>query len=408
MSDIQKELHDVQASLKESRELIEKGVLSADEKAKVAKIDEIQANWQEKSDAIVREQAEKQKRIDELESKMADLETQLTRPQLNGDEAKEANIRKEIDLIGRALKQRLTNVHPSEALSPEEVKTLRTDNLTDGGYLVPEAYDRELVKKITEISNVRALARVRTIDTKRINIPKRSTLVTAYWVGEGDASTASNSNYARGTITAHKQIAKTIITNEDLEDAFVNMRQLIVDDAGEELARQEGAGFVSGNGVEKPFGFMQSSQILETVSGFAATFNADNLIDLASDIKTGYTARAVYGMNRSTIAFVRKLKDGNGNYLWQNGSLSSGTPNTFMGYPVVEMPDLDDIGAGLYPVVFGDFMAGYTIVDRIGTSVLVDPYSNAGTDEQVMYVRRRVGGDVVLGEALVKLKCAAS
>lgn len=293
-------------------------------------------------------------------------------------------------------------------MSPEEVKTLRTDNLTDGGYLVPEAYDRELVKKITEISNVRALARVRTIDTKRINIPKRSTLVTAYWVGEGDASTASNSTYARGTITAHKQIAKTIITNEDLEDAFVNMRQLIVDDAGEELARQEGAGFVSGNGIEKPFGFMQSSQILETVSGFAATFNADNLIDLASDIKTGYTARAVYGMNRSTIAFVRKLKDGNGNYLWQNGSLSGGTPNTFMGYPVVEMPDLDDIGAGLYPVVFGDFTAGYTIVDRIGTSVLVDPYSNAGTDEQVMYVRRRVGGDVVLGEALVKLKCAAS
>ena len=407
MTDIQKELHEVQVALKESRELIEKGSLSAEEKGKLEKIDALQNEWQEKSDQLVREKAEQEKATTELKERLADLEAKAARPTQGSGDSEEV-IRKEIDLIGRALKQRLTNVHPSEQLSPEEVKTLRTDNLTDGGYLVPDSYDRELVKKITEISNVRALARVRTIDTKRVNIPKRSTLVTAYWVGEGDASTASNSTYARGTITAQKQIAKTIITNEDLEDAFVNMRQLIVDDAGEELARQEGAAFVSGNGIEKPFGFMQSSQILESVSGLAATFTADNLIDLASDIKTGYTNRAVYGMNRSTIAFVRKLKDGNGNYLWQNGSLSSGTPNTFMGYPVVEMPDLDDIGAGAHPVVFGDFTSGYTIVDRIGTSVLVDPYSNAGTDEQVMYVRRRVGGDVVLGEALVKLKCAVS
>lgn len=401
--------NDVVQSLKEIRELTEKGQhVTAEGKAKIDKLEEIQAKHQEASDELVKKMAILEKEAEEKASKVTELETLLSRAPLIGSDAdKKEQAKKEIEIITKAM-HRSAYGRPME-LTPDEMKYLRSDVDFDGGYLVADEYDTQLIKKLTETSMVRALATVQRVSSKRLNVPKRDTLLTAYWVGEGEPATESNSTYARGTINATKMMVRVGVTNEEIEDAFISIPRIITEDAAEEMGRLEGAAFVSGNGIEKPFGFMTNSEVAISLTGAAtAALTVDNLIDLTATPKSGYLGRSVFGMNRATIAYVRKLKNSEGNYLWQDGSVAAGTPNTLLGYPVVEMPDLADIAINGFPVVFGDFRSAYKIIDRIGTSTLVDRYTDAGSDKLRLYVRRRVGGDVVLGEALAKLKCAAS
>ena len=193
-----------------------------------------------------------------------------------------------------------------------------------------------------------------------------------------------------------------------LEDNAYNLEGELLGDFAESFAKTEGLAFVKGTGVGQPVGIMTASGIAEIKTGVAANFPAANpadvLIAMFHKIATTYAQNAVWMMNRNTLAIVRTWKDGNGRYLVLD-PITAGAPSTLLGRPVVEMVDMDDIGAGLCPILFGD-MSGYRIIDRVGLTTLRDPYSLATNGQVRFHARKRVGADLTHPDRFVKLKCA--
>lgn len=288
--------------------------------------------------------------------------------------------------------------------SPEEMKLLRTDNSADGGVLVHNEISNEMLKNIVEISPMRSLARVMQSSHKAVELSRRNVASIAYWIGERETVTKSTSTYGGLEIPVNKLMAQADATREMLEDSSSSVESDVMSDAGEAFALKEGAAFINGDGVKKPSGIMQNGDIGEYNSGNATLITSDGVIGLAGELKTGYSP--VYIMNRKTVTAIRLLVDLDGQYLWQAG-MTGGTPNSLNGYSYVEMPDMADIGAGTFPLAFGDFRKGYRIVDGAGMTVIRDDVTQAGDDEVIWTFRRRVGGQVVLPEAIKKLKISA-
>lgn len=288
-----------------------------------------------------------------------------------------------------------------------EYKSLSVSNDTTGGYLAPSEYVREIIKTVTEISPARQLARVRTTGAKSILLPKRTGQFAAVWVAEqGTRSETTGLNWGMLEIFTHEMYALIEISEHNLEDSAFNLAGAISFEATEQFAVAEGAAFVSGTGIGKPEGFMTNSGVSSVNSGSAALITADSLFTAKHTLKTAYTRNANWVLNRTTLGAVRKLKDGNGDYLWQSG-LASGKPNTLDGDPYVEVPDMPSEGANTYPIAYGDFQRAYTLVDRVAMSMLRDPYTQATSGNIRFLFRRRLGGMVVQPEAIVKIKCSA-
>ena len=209
-------------------------------------------------------------------------------------------------------------------------------------------------------------------------------------------------------IPAHEQYALVDISEQDLEDSVFDLEAEMQSEFTEQMAKAEGAAFVSGNAVGKPEGFMTNSDVAEVNSGAGAALTGDGLITLVHSIKSDYGRNATFVFNRTTLAAIRKLKDTAGQYVFQAGmTLQGGATNTILGYNYIEATDMADVAAGATPVAFGDFRRGYLIVDRVAMAVLRDPFTQA-TSGNVRYVaRRRVGGQVVLAEAIVKQTISA-
>jgi HK97 family phage major capsid protein len=123
-------------------------------------------------------------------------------------------------------------------------------------------------------------------------------------------------------------------------------------------------------------------------------------------VKTAYAANGRWVMNRATLGSVRKLKDTNGRYLWDPGLGLGQAPPTILGAPYTEMPDMPNEGSGTFPIAFGDWKRGYKLVDRVEMTIVRDPYTIANAGQVKFFARRRVGGQVILGEALRLLKCS--
>ena len=282
-----------------------------------------------------------------------------------------------------------------------EMKTLSLAPDTLGGYLAPTEYVREIIKGVVEITPFRAVARTRQTTQKAIQLPKRTGTFSAQWVQEqGTKSETTGLTYGMDEIPTHEMYALVDITNQMLEDAAFNMEAEVRAEATEQFAKAEGAAFLSGSGVGRPFGFLNNASISTVNSGAAAALTADGILRVFYDLETDYAARAVWMANRATIGEIRRLKDGTGQYLWAPG-LSGGVPNTINGAPYVEAPDMPSVGASNKPLAFGDFRRGYVIVDRIAMEMLRDPYTQATSGAVRMIFRRRVGGQVVLPEAIV-------
>lgn len=292
----------------------------------------------------------------------------------------------------------------------------------DGAYAVPEELDRDILAKLVDVSPIRQIATVRTIGTsdykKLVNV--RGTA--SGWVDEDDARTATNSSqFAQVTPFMGELYAYPQATQQMLEDVFFNAEEWIGEEVATEFARAEGAAFVSGDGTKKPKGFLayttaatadgaRAFGTLEHVAtGVAADWAASNpqdiLITLAYKLKAGYRANARWVMNKGILAEVRKWKDTTGNYIWRPG-LEAGQPDTLLGYGITEAEDMPVKAANSLPIAFGDFSRGYLIVDRIGTSVLRDPFTNK--PYVGFYTRKRLGGCVVDSEAIKVIKIAAA
>lgn len=293
-----------------------------------------------------------------------------------------------------------------------EYKALSVGNDTAGGYLAPFEYVREIIKAIILMSPVRTVANVRTTAMKSVEIPKRTGVFAAQWVAEqGTKSETTGLSYGLLEIPTAELYAVIDISNQMLEDSAFDMQAEISSESSTQFAVAEGAAFVNGNGVGKPEGFMFNADVGQTNSGSAATIadangQADGLLTMKHAIKTGYAANAIWVMNRTVLGSVRKLKDGQNRYIWMPG-IANGAPNTIDGDPYVEMPDMPNEGAGNFPIAYGNFKMAYTWVDRLAMEMLRDPYTQAASGNIRFWMRKRVGGQVVLAEAIRKLKCSA-
>jgi HK97 family phage major capsid protein len=301
-----------------------------------------------------------------------------------------------------------------------EEKALRVGSNPDGGYLVPSETDDEITQLMAALSPIRAIASVRKISTGTYKKPVTKTGPGAGWVAETAARPETDSQVIDAlSFPAAELYAMPAATSAFLDDAAVDVGQWIAEEVNAAFAQQEGIAFVTGNGTNKPKGFLAETTIAEASwewgkLGYVATGAAgalpgsnpsDVLIDLVYALKAGYRQNASWVMNRKTQSAVRKLKDDSGNYLWQPAATADGKA-TLMGFELVEAEAMPDIAANSLSIAFGDFKRGYLIVDRQGVNVLRDPYS--AKPYVLFYTTKRVGGGVQNYDAIKLLKFAAS
>lgn len=375
---------------------LEKGESVAEVENKLGKIEEKLQSFEDINQKLTLAEQEQKANSEKLES----IETVLKRP---GSGFSSEQVDATVKAFDAYCRKGIEN------LDPDEKKALTVSNDSTGGYLAPPEYVRELIKDITEISPIRSIARVRSTSARSIQVPKRTGQFSAQWVAEsGTRSETTGYTVGLEEIPAHEHYALVDISEQDLEDTVFNLEAEMQSEFAEQFAKAEGLAFVSGNAVGKPEGILTNSSVGEVVSGNGTALTADGLLSLVHGIKSEYGRNGSFVFNRSTLAAIRKLKDTAGQYVFQAGmSLQAGVPNTILGQPYVEASDMPDIGAGAFPIVFGDFQRAYLIVDRVALAVLRDPFTQA-TSGNVRYIaRRRVGGQVVQAEAIVKQKVSA-
>lgn len=305
-----------------------------------------------------------------------------------------------------------------ERVSEDERKVLVASNDTTGGYLAPPTFMEEIIKAEVLFSPMRTLVNVVRIGSGALQLPKRTGTAAATRVGETSTRVEStNPAWGLMTIPAPEMYAEARISNANLEDSVFDLEKELVSEFSEQFGVKEGAEVISGAGVNACLGILDAAAagpatpIANTVSGSAAAIAgasgsaADGLVNLFHTVKTAYATRGTWILNRLSLGKVRLLKDTTGQYLWQPG-IAAGMANTILGAPYVECPDMPDEGAGAFPIAFGDWKRAYTLVERIDMAVTRDPYTIANVGQVKFSARRRVGGQVVLGEAIRLLKCS--
>jgi len=263
--------------------------------------------------------------------------------------------------------------------------------------------DNEIVKKITEISAIRSVARVRTISSKAMEIPVRDRILQATYEGETESNEDDTSGYSNETLNTFRQSVNVPITIDMLQDGEFDMEAEIMGDAGEAFAQGEGLNFVLGNGVKKPHGFAADTRVTSAArdSETSSVLSADDVILLTGDLKTGYNP--MYAFNRRTLAFLRTLKSTTGDFLWQPG-MNGPVANTLNGFQYLVAEDMPDIADNAFPVAFADFRRGYTIVDRTGMSVVRDEVTRKKNAIVEFTINRWNYGQVTLPEAIKLLR----
>jgi len=301
-----------------------------------------------------------------------------------------------------------------------ELKALSMASNPDGGFLVPPEIERRIGERLFNISPIRSLASVRTISSNVYKKPMMATGAAAGWVGETDARTqTATPTLDELSFPAMELYAMPAATANLLEDSAVNIDEWLAQEVDRVFAVQEGAAFVTGDGNNKPKGFLSYNTVANgswtwgkigyVPSGVAGAFPASNpsdvLIDLIIAVKAGYRQNAVFAMNRQTQSVIRKFKDTTGNYLWQPPATPTGRAS-LMNFPLYDVEDMPDITANSFAVAFGDFNRGYLVVDRAGVTVLRDPYT--AKPYVLFYTTKRVGGGVQDFDAFKLLKFAVS
>lgn len=288
----------------------------------------------------------------------------------------------------------------------------------DGGYLAPVEWDRKINQALVAISPMRTIATVQTTSVMAYSTLWNNNGWGSGWVGETAARPNTTSSTLSPIVFGHGEIyANVAATQRLLDDAAMDLEQWIAGQVDTEFAKQEGIAFISGDGVNKPFGLLQyitggaavaqhpGGNLDVVPSTSATTILPDPLIDFFYGLASPYRQNATWLMNSQTAAIISKLKDGQGNYLWREG-LMLGQPATLIGRPVVIDEGMPAIGAGNLPIAFGDFKAGYLINDRIGTRVLRDPYTNKPFVN--FYATKRVGAGVMDPRAIRLMKISVS
>ncbi|MFT4913441.1 MAG: HK97 family phage major capsid protein [Brevundimonas sp.] len=301
-----------------------------------------------------------------------------------------------------------------------ELKTGLSTAADSGGYVVPPETERAIDRRLMAGSPMREIAMVRTIGAGVFRKPVSTAGVTAGWVAETAPRPETDpATLALLEFPAADLYASPAATQSLLDDAMINLDEWLAAEVEDAFAAQETTAFVSGDGINKPKGFLSYDIVAEAGHGwgeigyvasgaagaFAASNPADRLIDLVYAPKARYRPNGRFVMNRRTVSTVRKFKDADGNYIWQPAT-RAGETASLLGYPVTEIETMPDIAADSAAIAFGDFQRGYLIVDRAGVRVLRDPYS--AKPYVLFYTTKRVGGGVQNFDAIKVMKFAVS
>jgi HK97 family phage major capsid protein len=292
----------------------------------------------------------------------------------------------------------------------------------EGGYFVqPEDDTGPMERLLSDLSPMRQLATVRNISAAsfktRVNLGGSG----ARWVGETTASTSDNtSTFAELEYPAKTLIAEPEATQEALEDAATNVDELLSEEAQYEFSESESVAYIGGNGVNQPKGILgydfvanaswtwgKVGYIATGADGaFASSGPADVVVRTPLELKAAYRQNASWLLNRTTIGQTRTLKATDGHYLWAEGDVSKMIPNTLAGYVVNEDEHMPSIASNAHAMAFGDWKRAYLIVDRLGFTVLRNPYLNPPYVR--FHMRKRVGGGVKMFEAFKTIRFSAS
>lgn len=409
-------------------------IKSAFEQFKQANDERIQALESGKADVVIDEKVERiNSHISDLQSQLAEVATKAASFGLNGhaddDLAKTAasfgrQVGAEVSAEDyQAYKDGLNVYMRRGGATPANIMAaMSVGSDPDGGYTVTPAMSDRIVQRVYETSPMRQLATVETIGTDKMEGFNDLEEGAAGWVGEKQSRTETGTpQLGKWEIPVHEMYAMPKTTQKLLDDSAWNVESWLANKTADKFSRTENAAFVNGDGILKPKGLWSypsnatadasrawgTFQHLNTGTsgGFgSAPAGSDKLIDTVFALKAAYRGNANWLMSRATVAEVRKLKDGDGNYLWQP-DFQARQGGLLLGYPIVEGEDVEAISSNSKSIAFGDFREAYTIVDRIGIRVLRDPYTQKGF--VLFYTTRRVGGGAVNFEAVKFVRFAS-
>jgi HK97 family phage major capsid protein len=359
--------------------------------------------FEEEDDGVAALKAE----LEQLKSKIAAGVIAAQRPALDG--VKSAETASFIDqYLRRGIEAGL------------ETKAIGSSSGSIGGYAVPQEIDQLIDTTLTAISPIRSVANVVKVGSAGYRKLIASGGTPSGWVAYEDARPETNTPTFTEVVPASGELyANPAASQQMLDDAMFDVENWLAGEIATEFARAEGAAFVNGTGTNQPLGFLSSPnsaaldsarpmgtlQYIGTGSAgaFPASNPADKLVDLVQSLRSPYRQGAVFVMNSSTAAQIRKFKSSTGQFLFQP-SLAAGQPATLLGYSLIEAEDMPDIAANSLSIAFGNFQAGYVIAERNVTTILRDPFTNKPYVH--FYASKRIGGQVVNSEAIKLLKFA--
>jgi len=301
-----------------------------------------------------------------------------------------------------------------------EEKALSTAVAADGGYLVDPVTAGTISSVLYNTSSIRSIASVVQVEATAFDVLVDHTDIGAGWANETAAATETGTpQVERISIPLHELSALPKASQRLLDDSAFNVEDWLANRIADKFSRSEGLAFISGDGIDKPTGFLNYTAVADSAwawgnlgyvaTGTAGDFNttnqADAIVDLVYALGARYRANATFVMNSKTAGAVRKMKDVDGRFLWSDG-LQAGEPARLMGYPVLIAEDMPDIALDATAIAFGDFAAGYTVAERPDLRILRDPFS--AKPHVLFYATKRVGGDVSDFSAIKLLKFSNS
>ncbi len=369
------------------------GLLSAEDAATYAEMEQKVQNY---SAEIAR--------MEEMEAMEAELNkpvnTPITGKPMNGSKAPEKKTGRASDEYRDAMLHAIRN-------NFRNIRNVLSEGIdTDGGYLVPEEYDSRLIEGLEEENIFRRLGTtITTSGERKINIA--GSKPAAAWIDEGEALTFGDAKFDQINLDAHKLHVAVKVTEELLYDNAFGLENYLIRQFSRALANAEEDAFLNGDGTGKPLGIFaeEGGGEIGVTAASATEITADEIINLVYALKRPYRKKAKFIMNDATIAALRKLKDENGQYLWQP-SLQAGEPDRLFGYEVMTSAYVPNIAAGKPVIAFGDF-SYYNIGDRGVRSFAELKELFAGNGMVGFVAKERVDGKLVLAEAVQVLKMGA-
>lgn len=305
--------------------------------------------------------------------------------------------------------------------SEMELKSVTGVTPQDGGFAVPREIDATIDALLKTASPIRQIANVVKVGSAGYRKLVTQNGVASGWVSENAARPETTSPVFNEVVPSFGELyANPAATQAMLDDAAFDVEAWLASEIAMEFAKAEGTAFVSGNGVNRPRGFLTAPVAVTAdatrpfgtlqylPSGGAGAFSAnpqDRLVDLVHALRAPYRQNASWVMNASTLAMIRKFKTTDGSFIFQPG-LVEGHPNTLLGYPVIEAADMPDITANSLSIAFGDFRQGYLIAERTETTLLRDPFTNKPYVH--FYATKRVGGTVSNSDAIKLMRFSAT